>query len=346
MQASIFQGFRRFERLRLEIVERVKNGAVKNFQRAKRRFARLARRSQSSQNAGFKTFAAETRRRSAFKPKRDAAPSSRFSRVPSRPPLLLIPRLEATCGTKFRGSSRRSPAVRRFRRRVASSLVDALYKRPCRVFQRFSTSSNDDASDENGVSAVGPSARRIGRSLDGTRTIVEPKAVWNKGIFRIAPESTAANGFSRTTRNRSASRDNRGDVLARRARSQPIRRPPNFVATTSDAKRKPRVERRPKRKSRSRSAAARPDAGFDNKVPPRNQRAQNRNILPYFSKQRVLPRRVNSRSLRKIATSPALRDAAKQRVFPSLPVLTPNAARAKVFAKISPSPFSKKKKRV
>jgi hypothetical protein len=55
-------------------------------------------------------------------------------------------------------------------------------------FQRFATSSNDDVCDEKSArSAVGPSARRVGRSSAERGRKVEPKAVRNKGIFRVQP---------------------------------------------------------------------------------------------------------------------------------------------------------------
>lgn len=183
----------------------------------------------------------------------DVASSNRFSRVPSRPPLLLTPRLEATCGTKFRGSSRRSPAVRLFVfgrkfpwRRESQA--------PSPRFQRFATFSNDDAYNENRP------VRRSGRRRDESDAPgaergrkVEPKAVRNKGISRIETTKRRSERPPSVDAKQSASRDNRGDACDGRKRQ------PNSTDRKQSRRRRstrtaePRVERRSNRKSRSRS---------------------------------------------------------------------------------------------
>ena len=160
---------------------------------------------------------------------------------------------------------------------VASLLDNANCKRPCRVFQRFITSFNDDACDKKSA------RRRSGRRRDESDAPsaergrkVEPKAVRNKGIFRVQPTKRRCERAPSVDAKQSASRDNRGDARA-------VQRERSLLADHERSRRRrstrtaePRVERRSNRKSRSRSAVARPDAGFDNKVPRRSPQAASR----------------------------------------------------------------------
>ena len=195
--------------------------------------------------------------------------TNRFSRVPSRPPLLLTPRLEATCGTKVSrvvaSKSSRPP----FRRRVAKSPRRRVLQAAAFVFQRFQRSPTKPLATKNrqvGGRAVGATNRTLPRRNAVERSNLRPFGI--KGYFGSHRRQNAANAFASVDAKQSASRDNRGDARAvRRSKRSTSERSQTVEATPIDANcgtaRRTTVESQ----VALAFAAARPDAGLDNKVP-------------------------------------------------------------------------------
>jgi len=200
-------------------------------------------RNTKSRNAFQRSSPPSSRRRQVPSETTTSRQTNRFSRVPSRPPLLLTPRLEATCGTKVSrvvaSKSSRRPFFLSFRKSPCRRELQA----PLPRFKRFSTFSNDDACGENRASAVGPSARRIGRSSAERGRRVEPKAVRNKGISRIEPTKRRCERPPSVDAKQSASRDNRGDARVKKRKSRFTNREQSRRRRSTRTA-EPRVERR------------------------------------------------------------------------------------------------------
>ena len=161
--------------------------------------------------------------------------TNRFSRVPSRPPLLLTPRLEATCGTKVSrvvaSKSSRPP----FRRRVAKSPRRRVLQAAAFVFQRFQRSPTKPLATKNrqvGGRAVGATNRTLPRRNAVERSNLRPFGI--KGYFGFNRRNDAANALRRSTRN-SRQVATIAATLGPVKREIPLYRPRTLEATPIDA---------------------------------------------------------------------------------------------------------------
>lgn len=232
-----------------------------------RQNALQTQRNSKLRNAFQRFSPSSSRRRHVPSETTTSRQTNRFSRVPSRPPLLLTPRLEATCGTKVSrvvaSKSSRRPFSLPFR------------KFPCRrelqaPLPRFQTFFNIFKRRRlRRKSALRRSGRRRDESDAPRRNAVERsnlRPFGIKGYFGANRPNGAANalkigrreivGKSRQSRRRSG-----------RKNGTPFHQPRTVEATPIDANCGTARRTAANRKSRSRSAAARPVAGFDNKVP-------------------------------------------------------------------------------
>ena len=200
-----------------------------------------------------------------------------------------------------------------------------------------------------GGRAVGATNRTLPRRNAVERSNLRPFGI--KGYFGSNRRNDAANVLRRSTRN---SRQ----VATIAAPLGPARNE-NFVFFGRERSRRrrstrtaePRVERRSNRKSRSRSIAARPDAGFDNKVPRVLREQATRQILPI---QRPLPQPLIPSNLLNFSVSPSslylpqpLKSIfAKPPISSILNVVATRIDAENLFEKIYSPPFSKSQQRV
>lgn len=231
--------------------------------------------------------------------------------------------------------------------RVANAL--ALFSN---VFQHFQTTT---FAAKIGASAVGPSARRVGRSSAERGRKVEPKAVRNKGIFRGEPTKRRCErlkvgrreivGKSRQSRRRSERTKTGAQFSPARKRSRRRR-------STRTAE--PRVERR---KIASRARVSPPPVPTRVSIIKYLALGTERNRGKFYLFSLVQKSRRRSRRFRApsifsifpyltISAFPILPSLRKPAVLPVLTSSSVHLDSKNLFKKIYSPPFSKRRRRV